>query len=323
MVSLLSGGAAVFNISHMTYARVAPGTTARFPELRPVESEVEKFLREHIASLQKLAAKPDAPPPGSFTDLEAQVLFRHLHLGSDEDFLASVDLLTKRLVERMNGRTAPGLLISLRAQAGANRIAGVLKLQVVAPNGATLEELESGEVKLSAITNVLEKPGDLQKGALVATDLPDGRVLCGDRLTHQAGYFPQAFGIQVFSRPSTGTAVLFDALADCADDLPGKVAPVLNRVERGAPSDVLAELGRLIPELDEDRQSEVLSLIGRASRPVVIIDTSRGVTSKILAGDITISGPTGAIDQVQIEALPTGRWRIVINTPDEPVKRRQ
>ncbi|MFC7384725.1 hypothetical protein [Sphaerisporangium rhizosphaerae] len=312
----------MFDITHMTYARVAPGAATRRPQLQAVESEVEKFLNDHIASLWRMAAKPDAPPPGVFMDLEAQVLFRHLYLGDDEDFLKSVDLLTKRLVERMNGRTSAGLLLCLRAEAATQRIAGVLKLQVVAPNGATLEELESGEVKLSAITNVLDKPGDLQKGALVAAGLPDGQVLCGDRLTNQAGYFPQAFGIQVFSRPSVGTGVLFDALADCADDLPGKVAPVLHRVERGAPAEVLEALGHLVPELDEDVQSEVLSLMDRASRPVAVIDTSREVTSKILAGDITISGPPRAIDQVRIEGSSTNGWRIVIHTPDEPVRKR-
>ncbi|MFI9556118.1 hypothetical protein [Nonomuraea endophytica] len=307
----------------MTYARVAAGTSPQFPQLQPVESEVEKFLREHIAAMRKITVKPDSPPPAVFDDPEAQGLFQQLHTGSDDEFLTSVDILTKRLIERMNGRTAPGLLISLRAHVGNERIAGVLKLQVVAPNGATLEELESGEVRLSAITNVLERPGDLQKGALVATDLAHGRVLCGDRLTYQAGYFPQAFGIKIFSRPSAGTAALFAALEECAEDLPGKIAPVLNRVERGTPSEVLQGLGTLVPELNEERQHEVLSLMERAARPVILVDTTRGITSKILAGDITISGPTGVIDQIPIEQLPEGGWQVVIQTPEQPMRKRQ
>ncbi|MFC3982706.1 hypothetical protein [Streptosporangium jomthongense] len=313
----------MFHITHMTYTRVAPGVSPRSPQLQLVESEVEKFLREHIAAMRRMTSKSDSPPPAVFEDSEAQDLFRKLHTGSDDEFLTSVDMLTKRLIERMNGRTAPGLLISLRAQEENERIAGVLKLQVVAPNGATLEELESGDVKLSAITNVLEKPGDLQKGALVATNLAHGRVLCGDRLTRQASYFPQAFGIKIFSRPSAGTTALFAALEECGEDLPGKVAPVLNRVERGSPSEVLQELGMLVQDLSEARQHEVLSLMEREARPVILIDTARDIAIKILAGDITISGPTSVIEQIPIEQLPDGGWQVVIRTSEQPIRKRQ
>lgn len=314
----------MFRITHMTYSRVVPGVSPRFPRLeQQVESEVEKFLREHIAAMRKMAAKPDAPPPGVFFEDEALRLFHSLKAGNDHEFLASVDLLAKRLVDRMNGRTAPGLLIGLRGETGDGRIAGVLKLQVVAPNGASLEELESGEIKLSAITNVLEKPGDLQKGALVASDIPDGKVICGDRLTHQAGYFPQALGIQIFSRPSVGTAALFDALEECSPSLPAKVVPVLPRIEKGTPEDVLKRLGSLVPELTEDRRIEVLSLLERSPRPVALIDTARGILSKIVVGDITISGPAGVIDEVPIEQTANGEWRVVITSGQQPVRRRQ
>jgi hypothetical protein len=79
-------------------------------------------------------------------------------------------------------RTSPGLLVCLPAHDNDDRYGGLLKLQVVAPNAAVLGELASGKVKLSAVRDLLDKPGDLQKGAICTSWLADDRILVGDQL---------------------------------------------------------------------------------------------------------------------------------------------
>jgi len=66
---------------------------------------------------------------------------------------------------------------------------------------AVPEALETREEDLSAVTKLLDKPGDLQNGALVTSSLPKGHVMTGDPLGQDAAYFP-AFGIRIYSPPS-------------------------------------------------------------------------------------------------------------------------
>src|SRR5258708_332387 len=121
----------------MTYARVAVGASPGFPALHPVESRIADFLRDHVTDLLTKAKKDGASPPARFMAGDAQDLFRRLHSGTDEEFLESAHILAMRLIEAMNGRMSEGLLLALRAETESDsRIAGLLKLQVVAEHGA-------------------------------------------------------------------------------------------------------------------------------------------------------------------------------------------
>jgi hypothetical protein len=162
-----------------------------YPELHPIDKGINDFLADHIRDLRHLTATRQTQP-GRFVDAQAQALFRSLRYDKAPDFLATVDSLLKRLIDKMDQRTKAGLLICLRASEDSNLIAGVLKLQVVAEHGAVLEKLDSGDEVLSAVTDLLDKPGDLQKGTLVMSTLPEGQLLTGDRLASQdAIYFPR------------------------------------------------------------------------------------------------------------------------------------
>jgi hypothetical protein len=247
-------------------------------------------------------------------------MFRSLRYDKTPDFLATVDSLTKRLIDKMDHRTKPGLLICLRANQGSDLIAGVLKLQVVAEHGAVLEKLDSGDEVLSAVTDLLDKPGDLQKGALVMSTLPEGQVLTGDRLTGQdAVYFPTAFGIQLFARPSESVGELLDAVEAAAPELVAPVAAALPSVPPGDPETVLSVLGDRIPELDGNRQADVAQRLGRLKRPVGVINTKGRSSERIKIGDITISGPIDAMRRyAQIEQLEDQRWRVTVEGTVEP-----
>jgi hypothetical protein len=287
-----------------------------------IDKGINDFLADHIRDLRYLTVARQTQP-GRFVDPQAQTLFRSLGYDKTPDFLATVDLLTNRLISKMDHRTKAGLLICLRANDDSNLIAGVLKLQVVAEHGAVLEKLDSGDEVLSAVTDLLDKPGDLQKGALVMSALPEGQVLTGDRLTGQdAIYFPTAFGIQLYARPSESVGELLDAVEATAPDLVGTVAAELPSVPRGDTSAVLSELGNRIPGLDGSRQADVAQRLERLRRPVGIIDTTRRTREQIRIGDITISGPIEAMRQyTRITQLHDQRWQVVVEGTTEPKRR--
>jgi hypothetical protein len=227
------------------------------------------------------------------------------------------------LIARMDGRTAKGLLICLRANDDHERYAGVLKLQVVAPNAAVLEELASGEVKLSAVRDLLDKPGDLQKGALSTSWLAEDRIMVGDQLGQEAAYFPAAFGIKIYARPTHATADLFTALDRIAPKLAAPVAAALPSVHSGEPSEVLAELGEKVPEFSPGIQASVAEALESQTRPVAHIDTSSPVTETIRVGAIKISGPISQMRQyVRIEQrhneLQDESWTVIIDSHAEP-----
>lgn len=315
-------------ITHLTYARVAHDATPHFPDFRPIDDGVMDFLGDHIDSLFEMAGKSDATPPGRFIGTDAQRLFRHLHTGSADDFRTAADALTKRLIDKMNGTTAEGLLVCVRAAAPAygGRVAGVLKLEVVAPNGAALHELDSGETVLAAVKDMLDSPGRLHKGALVASGLPAGQVLCGDRVAQgMARYFPEAFDIQIFCRPSVAAKTFFDAVAEAAGSLMSEVAVAWPAVRPGSPREVLAELGQKVPGLTASLQAEIAERLETAPRPVARLDSRRTVKQTYHAGEIIISGPIEEMgSRVHVATAPDGTgWRITVDSPGPPLPSHQ
>jgi hypothetical protein len=309
-------------ITHMTLAKVAHDAVSASPELREVDRGINAFLGDHIVGLREMTSKRKTTP-GKFTDIEAKRLFRDLFTGPDTNFLDAADNLTKRLIAKMDARTAKGLLICLRAYDDQECYGGVLKLQVVAPNAAVLEELASGAVKLSAVRDLLDKPGDLQKGALSTSWLAEDRIMVGDQLGQDSAYFPEAFAIRVYARPATAVADLFAVLDKVAPKLAAPVAAALPAVSSGDPTTVLAALGEKIPELTPGIQSRIVDTLENQARPVARIDTSRPATETIRAGDIKITGPVQEMRrQVRIvqqaDALETGGWTVIIDSLRQP-----
>jgi hypothetical protein len=302
----------------MAYAKVARGALPADQGLREIDTGINDFLGDHITELRKITATRRTPP-GQFIDSEMQALFRDLYIGADEEFLAAADTLTKRLISRMDGRTSPGLLICLRAQNENDRFGGVLKLQVVAEHAAKLDALDSGEVKLSAVSQLLDKPGELQKGALSTSSLAEERIMVGDRLAQDSAYFPEAFGIKIFSRPAAAVSDLFSALAAVRPELTEPVARALPRVPPGEPRTVLSALGQQVPELTEDIQADVIEDLENRPRPVGYIDTDHQITETIKVGGITISGPVSEMRQrVHTDQNNSEQWIITIESNQEP-----
>lgn len=303
----------------MTYSLVSHGRDHQDVMLQEIEGKVMNFLLEHIEHIQKLAERPDSAPPGKFSDRESQEIFQALHAGTSDDFLVSTEILTKRLIGRMNGTTKPGLLVSLRAQSGAERLAAVLKLEILEPTGATLQKLGTGELRLSAVTDMLEKPGDLQKGVLVTSSLAADEAICIDKLYRVSRYFPEAMGIRMYLRPKDAALTFYEAVQHCGPHILEPVIVALSKIAPGTPQQVISQLAGHVSGLEAHLQAELLDRLEQAPRPVTYIDTTRPITRIIEADDITVKGLAGAMQQgVEISEKPGGGWQIIINCTDRP-----
>jgi hypothetical protein len=144
--------------------------------------------------------------------------------------------------------------------------AAALKLEVVTPNSAVLERLETGEEVLEGATNVLDAPGQLQKGALVDDPRPQSDVIIGDRLAQDALYFPRAFGIRAEQRPVHAAADLVAALDGRVPAVGPRVVQALPQLVPGSTSEVLAALGERVPALTPERPPKNLELITSGNR---------------------------------------------------------
>ncbi|GAA1312394.1 hypothetical protein Psi02_80110 [Planotetraspora silvatica] len=307
------------DISLMTYNLVARDSSHRDPQLQEIDGKVMDFLVEHVDHIQKMAESPDSAPPGTFADSEAKDIFQALHAGTADGFRASVQVLTKRLTDRMNRTTKPGLLVCLRAENDGERLAAVLKLEILEPTGATLKQLDSGELRLSAVTDMLEKPGDLQKGVLVTSKLPADTAICIDKLHRASKYFSEAMGIVLYPRPKEAMSAFYSAVEQCAPELMGAIVTALPKLEPGPPQHVIPELAKHVSGMEARLQTELISRLERAPHPVTRIDTTRSITRTINADEIIVKGPVEAMQQaVEITEKAEGGWRIVIELAGKP-----
>lgn len=303
----------------MTYAVVKAEGEVHAPRLQPVE-DVADFLGDHVNKLLEKSRAADAAAAGKFFKPEHQGFFRSLHSGTEEEFLDAYHRIAVDLIHAMNKATALGLLVALRVNTETHgTVAGVLKLQVLAPNGAALLEGDDGEVKLSAVQDMLDRPGELQKSALVTTLLEEGRVYCGDRLHNQSKYFPRALGIKVHPRPRAAVKTLFDIVWREEPGLTVPLAEAITTCSPGPVAQVLAELGNKVPELTTPIQAEIAEQLAEQEMPIVELDPRQAVRATYRIGEITVSGPIAEIgDLVKISEEPDGHWRLTIDSDVEP-----
>jgi hypothetical protein len=289
---------------------------------RPRDRGVEDFLTDHVKALLKLAGE-GASPHARFQQPDPEAEFDRLRTGTDQDFLDAAGALTRRLISEMDGRSAPGLLVCIRLADGAKLSAAALKLQVVTPNAAVLQALDTGEEVLSAARNVLDAPGELQKGALVVDPRhPDSDVVVGDKLTHDAQYFPRAYGIRTEQRAKDGGADLLNALSgQLAPTVIAAVARVLPALPSGNPTDVLDAARATVPELTDHVRSATVAALQAQPRPVTRIATDAPLKQVITADGITISGTVSSMQAVQIEQRPDGEYRITVDVSEQPHSR--
>lgn len=308
------------DIKFVTYTRVEVGIPPKPQQLREIDEATARFLGDHVDKLLKKATGGGAALAARFTEPDAHKLFTNLYRGTADQFLEAADRLAERLVDAMDSRASDGLFVALRAQsADCEVVAGVLKLQVVEGHAAVLQQLESGELQLAAVTDMLEQPGNLEKGALVAKSLKDGEVYCADRLQVKARYFPTALGIRRFAAPAEAAKSFFDTAQRVAPALVAQIAAAWPEIEPDYTREVLARLGDEVSGLTAQIQERIIEALEAYPEPVAWIDTQRKVRETYKCGGITVSGPIEEMRQrVTLASQPEGGWQLVLQSSEQP-----
>ena len=310
--------------TRLTFFRVARGAVPAIPWIRPGVVEVSAFLAAHVAGLRDRATEGSAAHALFANPADLQ-LMQDIRSGDESAFLAAAGILGTRLVAEMHhvGGALPGLLVCSTLVSDTDptiAYAVVLKLQVVSEQGAVLQRLDTGEETLAPVTDVLDRPGELQKGLVFPDERPDSQAVVGDKAAQQeARYFLRAMGVTLEARDSASAGALVAAVAHRAGRvIAEQVVQALPSVQPAAPREVLATLGQTIPDLTEAAVADIAEALVTAERPVVRIDTSAHVTARLRAGALTLTGPADEVRRVTWESDPEGGWRIAFRSDQEP-----
>lgn len=308
------------DVTHIAFLRVGQGLTPEPPVLQEVGPVVDGFIGGHAETFIEQVTKETARPRGQFIDGDANARFRSLLVGTDLEFLDSMNTLGKQLIGKMDGRTSEGLLLALRAESPEHgRVAGLLKLKVDDDDGAVLKLLESGEYELSTVTGMLEKPGRVQKGALITSGIQDGEVYCGDNIPAGSMYFPRALGFRVHEKPAAAVKAFCQAVHDHAPDAVRPIAAQLDSIEPAPTRQILAEFGELVPELTLDAREAVYQTLMSQDRPVSFVDPSKDVHVVYQVGRIKVRGPMSEVHRLlRVVKDPERGWQIVIDADERP-----
>lgn len=309
--------------TRLSFVRVAKGVAPSPASLRPGVEEVSDFLCAHAAGLIAKAADGSAAN-ATFHNAGRQQLIEELRTGADEAFLAAADILAHELTEQINhvGNAAPGLLVCTTIEDGPAPYAAVLKLEVVSNEGAVLRRLESGEETLAAVTNVLDRPGDLQKGLVFPDARPDSDAVVGDKAAQQeARYFLRSVGVTLQARPSASAAALVAAVGKrMSRAVAQEVVVRLPSLSAGSPTEVLGQLQEVGVDIPAMVMEAVATDLATADRPVPVIAVEAPVKGKVRVGGLTITGSASDIRSVTWVADPAGGWVVTIRTDTEPVQ---
>ncbi|SRR6266566_3105718 len=306
-------------IEYVAYAFVQPGGTLPRCKLHTVSGEVAGYLLDHVQDLLKRADRGSSPP-ARFRRPAALRRFEQLSTGSRAQFLAAAQELTSNLHTAMDQRSKRGFFVALRelVDHGAPR-AAVLKLDVHDERAAIVRQVGQ-DVELETIKDLLDLPGELQKGAVHPDPRPDSEVVVGDKVIElTAQYFLRALEVQQISPPGQGPSVLIRVVSEVAPDRVQKVAEVISEYEGPVTP---AQLFDEHPDVLSDEQREaVLSSLEAQPRPVRIMDPiARPPKATVRADGISISGLATQVDRLVSWQRRGGEWVIEIHVSEEPFR---
>ena len=306
----------------MTYARVAHDAVPGKMVIRPRDEGVDAFLLEHVRKLLALG-QGENPQSAEFREADIVAEFARLRDGGEPEFLEAATALTQRLIAQMDGRSGAGLLVCLRTDDDGELSVAALKLQVETQNAALLSRLDTGEEVLSAVKNVLDAPGRLQKGLVVpSARMAGGDVIVTDKLPEDALYFLNAFGVTSSERPQRSATALVRALSkQIGSEAAGRVAHALPSVQSGPLDSVLESLANAEPTLTVEVRKQTVAMLGQERRRVREVRTDAPVREEISADGISVRGPVAEMRKVSVAEQPDGKWQIVIEVHEEPRRR--
>jgi hypothetical protein len=217
----------------------------------------------------------------------------------------------------MDHRTKRGFFVTLRRLEQIPQ-AAVLKLDVHDAAAAALRS-NGGEPTLEAVKDLLDIPGELQKGAVFPDPRARSDVIVGDKLAITSLYFLDALDAEQRTAPGPATVDLLRVVQDVAPTRAAATASVLEAESR-MPVDEFFERHPEI--LDETERSEVLNRVRARKRPIDEVDPRGYVLRETIEADgITIRGRASTIQEKLSILQRPGGYRIQIDVNEEPRRR--
>ena len=283
---------------------------------RSTSAEVRAYLDAHVNALAAKASNGSLSP-AVFRSADASTRFNRLASGSKADFLNKSQDLAERLFARMDQRAKRGFFVTLRRTGPS--LGAALKLDVHDAAAAALRFDSTGGPTLEAVKDLLDIPGELQKGAIVPDRRGDSEVIVGDKLAVTSLYFLDALDAEQHALAGPATAELLRVVQEVAPHKAAATAAVLEVEER---TTLVNFLDRHEDLLDQEERIAVLDRARVRKRPIDGIDpSSYALREQIEADGITIRGRASTIRQkLQISPRPGG-YRIQIDVDEEPRRR--
>lgn len=303
-------------ITIVSYAYVEPSGQPPQMQERPTSAEVQKYLSAHVDALLGKAGTGSLLP-AVFQSTDSRTRFGRLMKGTKQQFLTASQDLADRLCARMDQRARRGFFVTLRRSGPA--LGAALKLDVHDAAAAALRLDTTGQPTLEAVQDLLDIPGELQKGAVV----PDGRVgsdvIVGDKLVVTSLYFLEALDAEQHAAAGPATADFLRVVQAVA---PTKAAATAAALEQETRASLVEFFERHDDLLDEDERAEVLDRARVRRRPIDAIDPqSYALREEIQADGIVIRGQAAAIrEKLRISQRPGG-YRIQVDVDEAPRRR--
>ena len=300
----------------VSYAYVEPGGPPPQMRVRATSAEVRTYLGAHVDALLGKAAAGSLSP-ALFRSTDSCTRFGRLMTGPRAEFVTASQDLADRLFSRMDQRARRGFFITLRGSGPA--LGAALKLDVRDAAAAALRLDSTGQPTLEAVKDLLDVPGELQKGAVVPDNRAESDLIIGDKLVVTSLYFLDALDAEQRAAAGPATADFLRVVQEVA---PTKAAATAAALEQEARISLVEFFERHNDLLNDDEQAEVLDRARVRRRPIDAIDPETYILREEIEADgIVIRGRAVTIRQKLRIAPRPGGYRIQIDVDEAPRRR--
>ena len=308
------------SIELVSYSYVTANGNPPTAEFRDISAEIAEYLEHHREKLLH-RAKLDSVAEGHFDDPDASQRFEDLCNGSDQEFLAASQDLASRLHVRMDNRSKPGFFVAIRFSNDDERSAAILKLDVheepLAAVGGT-----ATEPALEEVQNLLDIPGELQKGAVYPDPRAESDVCVGDKQSETSQYFLNSIEVTQHERAGRAIGPFLSVVRDVAPDSTDAVVGALT--SSSGRTDVTGLLDTLEEPLSDDERNEIVQRLATRRRPIQTVNSDdHQLRGLVEAAPFTVQGPATSIrDDVTWEPDPDNDGYVVhLRVKHEPTKK--
>jgi len=300
----------------VSYAYVEPGGPPPQMQVHPTSAEVRTYLGAHVDALLA-KAEAGSLSPALFRSNDSCTRFGGLMTGPKAKFLTASQDLADRLFARMDQRSRRGFFITLRRSGPA--LGAALKLDVRDAAAAAMRLDNTGQPTLEAVKDLLDIPGELQKGAIVPDNRPGSDLIVGDKLVVTSLYFLDALDAEQHAAAGPATADFLRVVQAVAPAKAAATAAALERETKVSPVEFFERHENL---LNDDERAAVLDRARVRRRPIDAMDPGNYVLREEIEADgIVIRGRAATIrEKLQISERPGG-YRIQIDVDEAPRRR--